>query len=291
MFVFCRQACTNSKEEDIDTSCCCFCIQDVKPRPLDPSDIYQQFEIIEKKHLGFFAKSVAPDGNPPEFLRRKYWRINMHEPRNYQLSEAQGLNSSLRACLPEFNFSLSNGNSKPIVVGKWYCPFVFVKEDMELKDQMNISTFYEMTLEQRWEKFFGCDNVESDQKMVAIDVVVEREEAFVAGRKAVWEERKLENGMIWFRSCDGKEGKEVKRVGLSIKILERMKWEQERVGWVGGDEKQVRIERREEFGGINKWKIFGCYVLVERFVLKRMNGSIILAHDFRHIHHIRSKWE
>ncbi|CAB4295499.1 unnamed protein product [Prunus armeniaca] len=74
-----------------------------------------------------------------------------------------------------------------------------------------------------------------------------------------------------------------------------MKWEQGRVGWVGGNERRVRVERVEEFGGTGgRWKRFGCYVLVERFVLKRMsmNGSLaLLTYDFKHTHQIRSKWE
>ena len=55
-----------------------------------------------------------------------------------------------------------------------------------------------------------------------------------------------------------------------------MKWEQERVGWVGGNDRQVSLKRVEEFEGTGQWSKFGCYVLVERFVLKRMDGSLVL---------------
>ncbi|GMN38874.1 hypothetical protein TIFTF001_008117 [Ficus carica] len=82
----------------------------------------------------------------------------MRRARNYHLSEAQGLNSSLRASLPKFNFSPSNESSDAVVVGKW---------------------------------------------------------------KAVWEERNVENGVIWFESCDyGTQEADVRRVGLSMKIVE-----------------------------------------------------------------------
>ena len=76
-----------------------------------------------------------------------------------------------------------------------------------------------------------------------------------------------------------------------MEVVERMKWEQERAGWVDGAEKQVTVERREEFEGSSGWTKFGCYVLVERFVLKRMDKSIAIAFDFKHTHQIRCKWE
>lgn len=42
------QASTSSKEEDKATCLCCTFVSDVKPRPLVPSDDYQQVEIIKK---------------------------------------------------------------------------------------------------------------------------------------------------------------------------------------------------------------------------------------------------
>ncbi|KAF9677250.1 hypothetical protein SADUNF_Sadunf08G0088400 [Salix dunnii] len=67
------EAYINSKEEDMKTCCFCTSISDLKPQPLDPGNIYQQFEIRHCKRGGFAAKSVAPDGFPPDFLRRKGW--------------------------------------------------------------------------------------------------------------------------------------------------------------------------------------------------------------------------
>lgn len=46
-------------------------------------------------------------------------------------------------------------------------------------------------------------------------------------------------GLIWYKSF-GSGGEEV-RVGLSLEIVEGMKWEEARVGWVGGEERQVRV--------------------------------------------------
>ncbi|GFZ21476.1 hypothetical protein Acr_29g0006380 [Actinidia rufa] len=60
---------------------------------------------------------------------------------------------------------------------------------------------------------------------------------------------------------------------------------------VGGRERRVRGEKREEVVngreefdvvmGDEGWSRFGCYVLVERFVLRRMDGSVVLTYDFK----------
>ena len=96
-------------------------VNDVKPRPLDPSDSYQQVEILQKKDgWRFSAKSVAPNGFPPYLLRQKRWSAQMRTPRYRLLDNARGLDSSLRGRLPPL------GSRE--VVGKWYCPFMFVVE-------------------------------------------------------------------------------------------------------------------------------------------------------------------
>ncbi|OIW16757.1 hypothetical protein TanjilG_06938 [Lupinus angustifolius] len=282
------KAITSSREDDMETCLCCSFAQDVKPKALDVSDEYQQVEIIKRNH-GFHAKSVAADGIPPEFLRRKGWKIHSHTNYNYHLDAASGLNESLRAQLPDFNFPLSNNQSESVIVGKWYSPFMFVKEGMRLKDQMKKSVFYELTLEQRWEKVFSKENSSNGEVAVFVDVVIETDVAKVAGSDAVCEENDVQDRVLWFKSFDEK-GAEIS-VGLSLEIVERMKWEQERVGWIGGNDKQVRLERVEEFGGNNMWKKFSCYVLVESFVLKRMDGKLVLTYDYRHTHQIRCKWE
>ncbi|URE03348.1 hypothetical protein MUK42_19621 [Musa troglodytarum] len=51
------------------------------------------------------------------------------------------------------------------------------------------------------------------------------------------------------------------------------------------------VESLEEYGGVSPWKRFGCYVLVERFVVRRMDGSSALTVDFKHTGTIQSKWE
>lgn len=60
-----------------------------------------------------------------------------------------------------------------------------------------------------------------------------------------------------------------------------------------GEEKKVRVvKERLKFKEMGKrWKRFGCYVLVERFVVKRMDGSLVLTWEFRHTHQLTAKWE
>ncbi|RDX84449.1 hypothetical protein CR513_34496, partial [Mucuna pruriens] len=290
--LFLVEASTSSKEEDMGTCLCCSFAKDVKPKPLDPSDDYQQVEII-KKSYGFQAKSVAPDGIPPGLLSRKGWTVYAQTPTNYHLREALGSNDSLRSKLPDFNFPLSNDSSESVAVGKWYCPFMFLKEGMRLKEQMKISTFYEVTLEQRWEKVFSKEtngDGGEDHRAVLIDIAVQTQVAKVAEMEAIWDENGVgDERVVWFKSF-GDMASDTS-VGLSLEIVDGMKWEQERVGWISGNERQVRVERVEEFGGINGWRKFGCYVLVESFVLKRMDRKLVLACDYRHTHQIRCKWE
>ncbi|CAI0458762.1 unnamed protein product [Linum tenue] len=293
------QAYRSSTEEDMATFCFCNCISDLKPEPFEPlgEDTYQQFEVSRRDNwcgsVGYTVSSVAQDGFPPLFLRRRGWRLHTSTPREFELGEAPGLDSNLRAQLPNFDFSLSD------VVGKWYCPFLFVKESgMGVQDQVDRSRFYEMTLEQRWEPIFRCNNdVEGNaNSFVNIDVLVETETVRVGERDVVGHKVGENDGVVWFRrvGLDNNAGEEGMRVGLSKVIVERMKWEEERVGWRSGEGGKNRVKKVEEFGGgggINNWKRFGYFVLVERFVLRRMGGGFLMSYEFKHIHQFRTKWE
>ncbi|KAF4364589.1 hypothetical protein F8388_015280 [Cannabis sativa] len=288
------EASASSTENDMGTCFCFTYIRDVKPRPFDPLDIFQQVEIIQKRSGRFTAASVAENGFPPTFLRRKYWQLCMGTPRHYQLDEAPGLNSSLRSQLPDLKILSDSSTNESVVVGKWYCPFMFIKElEGKLKEQMN-STFYEMTLEQRWDRVFECDNIGNEIKMVSVDVFVSREEACVDGKEAICEWGHVDDGVIWFKSSsDGGKGQNQSErlLGLSKLTMDRIRWEEERVGFkVDEFERQVNVKRTEEFDG-KEWSKFRCYVLVERFVLKRVNGTILLTLDFKHTSQIRCTWE
>ncbi|XP_058114957.1 uncharacterized protein LOC131257977 [Magnolia sinica] len=274
------KACICSKD-DIVTYCFCMCINDVKPKALDHRDMYHQVEIIRRHSGRFIAKSVASDGLPPLFLRRKGWEIYTKTPRDFQLGEARGVDLSLRARLPTFDFPISNKHSTSIVVGKWYIPFMFIKEvGTRSKYQMKKSMFYEMYLEQMWDEIHMCENHGTEQNAVVVNATVRRETATVTGQEAI---TRVVDGMMWLSGPPS--------VGLSIAVVNRMKWEACRGGWVDGKERDLKVERVEEFGGVNGWRKFGCYMLVERFVLRRMDGSLVLTYDFNHTHLIQSKWE
>uniref|UniRef100_A0A2N9J8U7 Uncharacterized protein n=1 Tax=Fagus sylvatica TaxID=28930 RepID=A0A2N9J8U7_FAGSY len=223
-----RHAYANSKE-DIRSCHGYTVIDDVKPKPLDPNNINQQFEIhkLEGTFLPF--------------------------------------------------------------QGKWYSPFMFISEGtLLLKDQMSISMYYKVTLEQNWEQIFACENNENQGNVVFVDEFLPRKVILVGGREVV--DVKVDNGVMWFKSYNN-EGIAIS-AGLSLLVFERMKWEQERVGWVDEEnDKQVNVKREEKFGGMGRWRKFGCYMLVERFVVKRMDHSLVLSYQFNHINQIRSKWE
>ncbi|KAI3699169.1 hypothetical protein L2E82_43258 [Cichorium intybus] len=294
--MFYSEAFACSKEEDMMSCCLCNCVIDVKPRPLDPHDMYQQFEIIPYKTFFkddgiFYARSIMGDGYPPNFLRKKGWEIYTNAPKNFELHEAKGINDALRSRLPEFRFPHSTKTSNSVVVGKWYCPFMFIKEG-RLTDQVEASIFYEMTLEQKWKQVFEQKNEHNNKgSVVYIEASFPTEAVFIGDgcREAVWDERNmLDNGVIWFNCREGDNENE-EFVGLNREIVERIKWEEERFGWVGSTEKRIEsVNRKEKFEGTGRWKRFGCYVLVERFVLKRMDGSLVLAYEFCHAHHTKT---
>ncbi|XP_028803434.1 uncharacterized protein LOC114758552 [Neltuma alba] len=284
------EASTSSNDKDMGTCFCCNYIKDVKPRPLNPSDEYQRFEIV-KKRWGFQANSVAPNGFPPLFLRRS-WTLSTKTPQHYHLSEALGIDHSLRHHLPPFTLpSSQSDHSEAMVIGKWYCPFMFVKEEgMSLKKQMKKSVFYEMTFERRWDKVFSKENSEKSNE-VLVDTVVKTQVAEMdGGREAVWEKGRIgDERVTWFKSLEGGE----RRVALSKAIVERMRWEGGRSDWVGRNNKEMRVKRVEKIKGMKKgkWRNFGLYVLVESFMLKRMDESFVLTHDFRYSNHVKCTWE
>ncbi|PPR86845.1 hypothetical protein GOBAR_AA33844 [Gossypium barbadense] len=248
------EAFTNSSKEDAVTCCFCRCFPDIEPQPADEHDIYQQFEIRPTNWGGrFVAKSVAQDGVPPGFLGRKGWRAFTSIPRCFTLGEAPGLDTALRARLPHFDFPLSCKNSEPVV--------------------------------QRWEQLFAYNNDYNEDNVVVVDTTVEKEVVKVNGTMEISvDDQETVDRVMWFRK--GGLG-----IGLSLSIVERMKWEEERFGWSGGKERQERVKRVEKMETNGEWNRFGWYVLVERFALRRMDGSLALTYDFKHTQSVRNKWE
>ena len=61
---------------------------------------------------------------------------------------------------------------------------------------------------------------------------------------------------------------------------------------MGGEETQVKIHKVEEMGGGGggDWTEFVCYVLVERFKVRRMDGSVVISCDFKHWHKLKTNY-
>ncbi|KAL3751432.1 hypothetical protein ACJRO7_012285 [Eucalyptus globulus] len=90
---------------------------------------------------------------------------------------------------------------------------MFIK-DGEVGDQIKTSTFYKMTLQQRWEQVHACDNLANEDNAVKVDVVVQEEAIRVFGEEAG--EGNVSDGVMWFRSRTG-------GIGLSMAIVESMR--------------------------------------------------------------------
>lgn len=278
--------CSRNDEDELAGS------KGAKKQPFDPHNINQQFKIIccpGGASSEMYAESLAIDARPPSFMRKDKWVSTitaspMSWSCNLNEAEGQGLCERLRNALPEFGFSIGVTSSKHVVVGRWYVPFMFVKEfGMRYSDQMRSSMYYKMSLEQRWEKIYETEN-RGGSDTVVVDVRVKSEEVMLGGTVRV--QGRHADGVVRYENV----GNAVKGIGLTFGVVERMKWEQMRAGWVDVAGREVSVNERY-FNG-SGWRRFGCYVLVERFVLKRMTtGSLVLAYDFCHIHQLRTKWE
>lgn len=154
--------------------------------------------------------------------------------------------------------------------------------------------YYSMTLEQKWEEIHYCERDESEQNdVVLVDVDVEREVVTVGGMRARKIERVDPWGFYWYRAFDPYKRKKAS-VGLSSAIVENMRWVEEDGGRPCGRERVVRVReevRRLEGEGGHQWGRFKCYVLVESFCLRRLDGRLLIRYDFRHTHNIKCKWE
>ncbi|CAK7325114.1 unnamed protein product [Dovyalis caffra] len=200
----------------------------------------------------------------------------------FPLDDVNGVEHSLRECLPKFNFPVSQETSDAVIVGKWYCPYMFVHETN------SHLMFYEMTLKQKWVRLFSCSNSDDfvTGDSVAVDVNVETEVIDVLGM-GTCRSRKVTGGTTWFAALD-KEGVAAS-VGLDRVIIEKIIGDQESFGWVKEKDKVKKVAKFE--GKSGDWKKFGCYVLVERYVLRGRNRRLVLTYEFRHTHKISCKWE
>ncbi|CAA7039295.1 unnamed protein product [Microthlaspi erraticum] len=283
---------STSDEKEVERVTCCFCIRFnhvhvyKKPQP-DPYDIHQQFVITTNSSYSrcyYYAKPVAPNGLLPPFLMRQGLTIENSTStlQDFGLvDDAKGLNVELRSKLPGLDMN--------VVVGKWYVPFLFVKEG-DIIDQVKISMYYNMTLHQRWEEVFFYENNAHDEDCVevVVDVDLEVEVIHVEGQKVDIETTIVDaKGIVWFKVVDH-EGQD-KKIGLRSVVVERMESEEEIFGWKKIDGNRVTVKRFDRFkGGSSSWKSYKCFVLVERFELKRMDESLVLTYEFRHADKLRT---
>ncbi|KAL3526667.1 hypothetical protein ACH5RR_011323 [Cinchona calisaya] len=281
------RAYTCSREEDIETCCYNNVRVDLKPKPFDYRDLYQQVEIRPYENGGFYAIPVARNGFPPKFLSKRGWEVHTSHSFRLHLREAQGLHTASLSDLPELDVALFSRRTSPVIIGKWYCPFVFVKERAKVKEQMKTSMFYELTLKQWWERIYSCDNEGDRSNVVVVNACVRRLVTLISGMEAEKEDRDDDNGFIWFKAKA--RYKKKARVGLSSAIFEKMRWLQESRGWFDGGVEDVRVEGENEIKSENGWRRFGCYVLVESFVLRRLDGSLLINFNFKNTNRFQCK--
>ncbi|XP_068641091.1 uncharacterized protein [Aristolochia californica] len=269
----CRKACTYSWEEDMGTCCFCNYIKDTKAQFLDLTNIYQQVQIERCRSARFIGSSIAADGFPPRFLRRRGWRAYTSSSLQIPLEPVNGVDVALPNGHPNFDFPISSKCSKSVTKGRWYCPFMFIKEDETAP-----------ILEDKSGAVLGTVNTSLQREVVRL-----------CGEEEVMaQDISVGDGWVWFMlKCIAfrTQNSGVESVGLTLPVLERMRWEAKRGGWVEREEREERIKRVVEFKGKGGWSTYGLYVSVERFVLKRLDGNLVLTHDFRHTREFESKWE
>ncbi|XP_051119088.1 uncharacterized protein LOC127243220 [Andrographis paniculata] len=290
------RAYTCSKEGDAGMCCCprTSRMSENRTRPFDHRDRYQQMEIRPYPGGGFFARSVEWDGYPPSFLRKGGWEAYVSHSFKVHLREAPALREPPPTALPGLDFPVNSRRSIPAVIGKWYCPFMFVKEDdVRCCDQMRKSLLYEVSLKLWWERIYSADNDGGGGGChVEVDARVNKLICLVNGKEGEKDERQDMDGFVLFK-LKGEFGKRG-GVGLSLGLYEKMKWLQETRGWFDG-ERYVRVSGRKEIhghgGGCNDWTKFGCYVLVESFVVRAFDGRLVINFNFKNTDKIACKWE
>ncbi|XP_073047348.1 uncharacterized protein [Primulina eburnea] len=297
------QAYTCSREGE-ETLCCFKNLgTDSKTRPLDYRNRYQQFEIHHNHGGGFFAQSLEWDGYPPDFLRKNGWEVYVSRSFKLHLQETRDhLHSFTSSNLPELNFPLYSKRSTTTVIGSWYTPFAFVREDegnnnmISIGDQMRKSLIYEWSLKQWWEEIYSCENGSNqgrNNNLVSMDVRVKRSFCLVRGMEAEEDDDRRQEfeGFQWFRVGE-RSGLRRAGVGLSLGVYEKLRGLQERRGWFDNDgEKEIRVHGRKEIESGREWRRFGCYVFVESFELRGMDGGLLINFSFRDTHRVQCKWE
>ncbi|RZC68520.1 hypothetical protein C5167_031719 [Papaver somniferum] len=129
------------------------------------------------------------------------------------------------------------------------------------------------------EEIYTCENFNSASNFVFVNVTLQKETIRFFGNESKKNCSQGGGGFIWYRHVNYNiEGSEL---GLSAAIVERMKWFKQQGGYeIKGENKDVRVE-----------KVFRFFVLAERFTLRRIDGTLFLTCDYKHIHKTRRKWD
>lgn len=299
-----RRVSACSREEDKTTCCFCTCVNDVPPRPFKHDDLYLQVEVQPlPRTRRFTAGAVVAGGIPPEYLRRKGWKVSTESSKYDLADDANGVDVPLRRRTPDLGGGGGSTSPSPVVVvvGRWYVPFIFVRVDDDerrrvRKDLVRRCMFYRMTLEQSWKQIYSCTRETPAPAQVMVTATVRRSEPRLGGTYPAQEEEVGADGVKWFRPAATTAAAAAvgrRALGLNVVVWERMRWELERGGWVAGDEEEriERVERCDVEGLQGQWDKFECYMLVETFVLTRMDGSVALSYQFSHTDKIRTTWE
>lgn len=284
------KAYTCSREPDIETCCFNHVSMDLKPKRFDHRDVYQHFEIRPYQGGTFYALPVAVDGCPPKFLRRRGWQIYTAHSYKLPLREARGLHTSSLSQLPELEVPVLFKRSTPVTIGEWYCPFTFIKERFSsIRHQMESSPFYELSLNQWWEEIYYCKNEDGTANGVLVfEATIKKLVAMVYGIEAEKDNRERSDEFVWFKAKEGSWKED--SVGLSSAVFGKLRLVQQGRGWFEGGVEDVRVQGREEIPTESGWSHFCCYVLVESFVFRKMDGSLLINFSFKNPNRIRCKW-
>ncbi|GLJ37553.1 hypothetical protein SUGI_0763210 [Cryptomeria japonica] len=243
---------TCSTPEDIRPRCFCQCVNDIPPRFLQPTNPHQHLRITSAES-GFISQCTASNSYSPAYLRMRTWCVLAKDLRGKQgrLPHVGGENADLRAQLASFEFPVSQRSSPAVIVGEWYCPFIFINEVgtplKSPKNQLMKCPFYKMDLEKFWEEIYSTQGRIGEKNDVVVDKILNVEEALLFGKEAI-EEITYDDGSVLFRGVGNQEGKTT-GVKLSWPIIARMREDQGRHGSDQGG-KDVRVEK--SFSGIGK---------------------------------------
>ncbi|KAL4185469.1 hypothetical protein AMTRI_Chr10g230830 [Amborella trichopoda] len=238
----------------------------MKPSAFNPYEIYQQIQISPsgEECEYFTCNSVASDGYAPRRMYRKEGFVCIcFGIKEFEIGEGRR------------HFPISQKTSEVVTVGEWYCPFIFLKE----KGGLDMPKEH---LEQQWEEVGNCCTISgksiiSRKSEVTVHKSIRREEGRLIGKEEVSKRNDEEYGMVWFEMIEE-----------TIMEKMKMKWDQN----VGDTDREKNLTVSQIFIGSGKGEwMFALYVLVERYELRRLDGSVVLTYAFRHSNQLPEKWE